>query len=452
MLLVKSLIAIKRLIYGITITIVKPLFWIFKFLFTKPLIKLYHLIFKFKKSGLAESPWHVLVKQKALHVLVFCLTLAVIVSNLVNFSTTNNNAKSQANNTIVSHLVKNEFSAINDDGVLIEEISNLKQLLASGHEKYSNLADVIQNRPWISDVSDEEPDMAYNGALVNDYPVDLSDNSSPAEPSTATPSAPVVARQEAINYTVGNGDTISSIANKFKISINTILWSNNLTAFSLIRPGDKLTILPVSGTVYTVKKGDTVGKVALKFGVEENSIFKYNNIKSANGLVIGKNIIIPGGKKIADAPVIAKQPTVSKTNNGAAAVIEKLVNPSKATESNTRLVWPTVGHRITQYYSWRHTAVDIANHVGTPLYAADDGTVIFAGWSNGYGNNVVIDHGGGMKTRYAHASKLFVKVGEKVDRGEQIAAMGSTGWSTGPHIHFEVMVNGVKLNPLNYIR
>ena len=114
--------------------------------------------------------------------------------------------------------------------------------------------------------------------------------------------------------------------------------------------------------------------------------------------------------------------------------------------------WPTVGHRITQYYSWRHTGLDIANKTGTPLYASEGGTVDYSGWSNGYGYNVLINHGGGKKTRYAHASKLYVKKGDVVSKGEAIAAMGSTGWSTGPHIHFEVIINGVKKNPLNYIK
>lgn len=447
MFLVKSLITIKRLIYGITITIVRPIFWIFKFLLTKPLIKLYHLFFKFKKSGIAESPWHVLVKQKALHVLVLCLTLIIIISNLANINKDTDNATAQANKTIVSHLAKNEFSAITDDNILIEEFANLKSIVAAGNEKYLDLSSVIMNRPWVSDVSDDSHDLAYvDGALVNYMPFSPSDGDQP----TTAAAGESANRQEIVYYTVGQGDTISSIANKFRISINTVLWSNNLTAFSLIRPGDKLTILPVSGTVYTVKSGDTVGKIARKFGVEENSIFQYNSIGSASGLVIGKTIIIPGGKKISDT-VIASRPATTKSN-GAAAVIEKLVKPGKAPASSASMVWPTVGHRISQYYSWRHTGLDVANKIGTPLYAAEAGTVEYSGWSNGYGNNVVINHGSGKKTRYAHASKLYVKVGEKVTRGEQVAAMGSTGWSTGSHIHFEVIVNGVKYNPLNYVR
>ena len=373
----------------------------------------------------------------------------MIGSNILNFNANPSNASAQASKTIVSHLIKNEFSTINDNNELIEETANLRQILASGHEKYLSLVGVIQNRPWISNLNEEDPsDLAFNNeALINNSPLSPGGNDIQLK-ANPTPDSN---RPEIIYYTVANGDTISSIANKFQISVNTILWSNNLTAFSLIRPGDNLTILPVSGTVYTVKSGDTVGRVALKFGVEESSIFQYNNIKNANGLVIGKTIIIPGGKKISDIVVVVKSPVVIKVSN-AVAVIEKLINPKKATPSGSSMLWPTEGHTITQYFSWRHTGLDIANRVGTPLYASEDGTVEFSGWSNGYGNNVVINHGGGKKTRYAHASKLFVKVGEKVDRGEQIAAMGSTGNSTGPHVHFEVMLNGVKYNPLSYIR
>lgn len=367
-------------------------------------------------------------------------------SNLINLNRASANVATEANKTIVSHLIKNEFNTISEDDTLIEESGNLRQMLAAGKEKYNGLRAII-NRPWISDDSEENTDETYaNGALINA----LSLNPGETNDNNNNPSLASASRSEIIYYTVDQGDTISSIANKFKISVNTILWSNNLTAFSLIRPGDKLSILPVSGAVYTVKSGDTVGKIALKFGVEENSIFQYNNIKSANGLVIGRTIVIPGGRKISETVAIKKINT-NKTSN-AVAVIEKLINPKKAPASNTSMAWPTEGHRISQYYSWRHTGLDIANKVGTPLYAAEAGTVEFAGWSNGYGNNILINHGGGKKTRYAHASKLFVKVGEEVDRGEQIAAMGSTGWSTGPHIHFEVMVNGVKYNPLSYIR
>ena len=118
------------------------------------------------------------------------------------------------------------------------------------------------------------------------------------------------------------------------------------------------------------------------------------------------------------------------------------------------MTWPTVGHRITQYFSWRHNGVDIGNKVGTPIYAADAGVVEIStgGWNGGYGNTILINHGGGKKTRYGHLSKLFVKAGDAVEKGENIGAMGSTGRSTGPHLHFEILINGGRYNPLNYIK
>jgi murein DD-endopeptidase MepM/ murein hydrolase activator NlpD len=143
----------------------------------------------------------------------------------------------------------------------------------------------------------------------------------------------------------------------------------------------------------------------------------------------------------------------SATSYTGVSVIKDLVNPS-AKPSTTKLAWPTSATRITQYFSWRHPGLDLAAKVGTPLYAAESGKVTISqgGYNGGYGNTIVIDHGGGMKTRYGHASKLYVKVGDTVERGEVIAAMGSTGRSTGSHLHFEVIINGTKYNPLSYIR
>jgi murein DD-endopeptidase MepM/ murein hydrolase activator NlpD len=124
-----------------------------------------------------------------------------------------------------------------------------------------------------------------------------------------------------------------------------------------------------------------------------------------------------------------------------------------AATSKVKLLWPTTQHSITQYYGWKHTGVDLDGDYTDAIYAAEDGTVVEAGWnSGGYGLQVVIDHGNGFKTRYGHSSKLFVKVGDKVTRGETIAMVGTTGRSTGTHLHFEVYLNGKRTNPLAYIR
>ncbi|MDD4271639.1 MAG: M23 family metallopeptidase, partial [Patescibacteria group bacterium] len=139
--------------------------------------------------------------------------------------------------------------------------------------------------------------------------------------------------------------------------------------------------------------------------------------------------------------------------SSAVSILKDLLKPkdSRPTASN-KLAWPTVGARLTQYFSWRHYAIDIANKTGTPIYACDAGVVEVAGWGTGYGNQIVIDHGGGRKSRYAHMSKFYVGKGEVVKKGEAIGLMGSTGWSTGPHLHFEYIINGVKYNPLNYLK
>jgi len=247
-------------------------------------------------------------------------------------------------------------------------------------------------------------------------------------------------RGEIIYYTVQNGDTISSIAKQFGVTSNTILWENNLTAYSLIRPGDKLTILPTSGIKHKIVKGENLAKIAKKYGIDAQSIIEFNKLASADDIRIGETLIIPGGKKI-----IATQPVYSYTA------------PTKSSTkvvSSGKMSWPNGCRRISQYYGWRHSGVDIACPYGTPIYAANSGRVIKAqgGWNGGYGNETIIDHGNGTQTLYGHQSVIYVKVGQYVEKGQQIGAEGSTGRSTGPHLHFEVRVGGVRTNPLYYIK
>jgi len=177
-----------------------------------------------------------------------------------------------------------------------------------------------------------------------------------------------------------------------------------------------------------------------------------NNLTA--GLKIGQQIIIPGGSPISQyVPATVTHPTTNTNYTGLSA-IRDLIKAPVARVNSSGMLWPTVGHNITQYFSWHHTAVDIANHIGTPIYAAANGVVLIAqgGWNGGYGNTILLDNGNNMRTRYGHASKLLVSPGEKVSKGQIIALMGSTGNSTGPHLHFEVVIGGVKYNPLNYVR
>lgn len=249
-------------------------------------------------------------------------------------------------------------------------------------------------------------------------------------------------RDSIIDYTVLSGDTVSSVAQKFGVSADTIRWQNNLTG-DKIKVGSTLEILPVTGVAHKVVKGDTVYSIAKKYDAEAQAIvdFPFNSFSNDETfeLAIGQTVIVPDG--------------VMPTGTGVAVPRARQLTPDAGTVvASGQFVWPTQGV-ITQRFSWYHPGIDIANP-SLPLdVAADAGTVIYAGWdTTGYGNMVLIDHGNGYKTRYGHLSQIMVISGQHVNRGDTIGRMGSTGHSTGPHTHFEIYLNGVRVNPLNYLK
>ncbi len=265
---------------------------------------------------------------------------------------------------------------------------------------------------------------SINGALVSTLPL---------------PGAELgVGRYKIIKFNIQPGDTLGGLAQKFQISQTTILIENKLTARSVLRPGDVLIILPVSGISHKVKKGDTIKKLATLYRVEPQKILDFNRLTDEN-LLVGEILIIPEGKLPATP---ATSPTQSST-----------ARPPALRVNQTGLLWPTTSRRITQYFSWRHVGIDIAAPLGTPIYATESGIVETAGWNRGgYGYQIIINHGNNLKSRYAHNSKLFVVVGQRVEKGEVISLMGSTGRSTGPHLHFEIMVGGTRVNPFLYVK
>ncbi|MBI3943297.1 MAG: peptidoglycan DD-metalloendopeptidase family protein [Chloroflexi bacterium] len=255
-------------------------------------------------------------------------------------------------------------------------------------------------------------------------------------------------RQEISTYHVQQGDTVLDIAGKFGIDSDTLISANadlqsNPNKLSI---GQELTILPVAGAVYKIGSGDTLISIAQKFKVKVEDIvnFQPNNLKTGDTLAIGQQIVVPGGK----LPEVAKpktQPAVSRSGLGSI-----VGTPASATKGTGGFIWPTRGY-ITTYFSAAHVGIDIAFPLGTPIYAADSGYVTFAGWSGGYGNLLKIDHGNGVETWYAHMNGFLVNVGQNVERGTQVGSIGLTGRTTGPHLHFEIHVNGVEQNPMGYL-
>lgn len=252
-------------------------------------------------------------------------------------------------------------------------------------------------------------------------------------------------RDKIISYTVQPGDTVSSIAAKFGISVDTIRWQNDLTSQDDIKIGETLQILPVTGISHKVQKGDTVYSIAKRYDAVPQAIvdFPYNSFVNDETfeLAIGQVVIVPDGVMPTEAPW------------SAVARVRQTTPDAGSVTASGQFIWP-VGGIITQYFSWYHPGIDIANSAAPNVLAADSGTVIGAGWldNSGYGNRVIIDHGNGYRTLYGHLSSVYVVAGQTVRRGDAIGRMGSTGRSTGIHTHFEVILNGVHINPLSVLR
>jgi LysM repeat protein len=232
-------------------------------------------------------------------------------------------------------------------------------------------------------------------------------------------------------YVVREGDTISGVAKMFKVSVNTVLWANNLTSRSVLQAGQTLVILPISGITYTIKKGDTIQGIAKTYKADANDILNYNDMTLAATLVVGQTLIIPDGELAAPTP----KPGI---HNG--KVYEPLLDNVRNLPSYPGYYMCPVGV-VTQGLHG-HNAIDVGAPSGTPIGAAAGGTVIIdkmnGGWNGGYGNYVVVSHNNGTQTLYAHMQGSAVSAGDTVVKGQTIGSVGSTGMSTGPHVHFEI--------------
>ena len=251
-------------------------------------------------------------------------------------------------------------------------------------------------------------------------------------------------RDKIITYTVEKGDTLGTIAQKFGVSEDTIEWANDLND-SNISIGDELKILPVSGIAHKVESGDTVYTIAKKYEANPQAIVDWDFNDFANpetfSLVVGQILVVPDGVKPSEVPSAPRR------------AVQFAQGPVPVASGG--FTFPMRGG-LMQYFSWFHPGIDIATSYGAPIYAAHSGTVtrVSVGtYDTGYGNNVWISKGDGVESHYAHLSTVNVSVGQRVVGGSTvIGAEGSTGRSTGPHLQFEIRVNGSLVNPLNYVQ
>lgn len=284
-------------------------------------------------------------------------------------------------------------------------------------------------------------------------------------------------RTEIEEYVVEGGDTAGTIAAKFDLRMQTLLDANDIDDPDLIKPGDTLKILPIDGVKHTWKKKDTLKKVAKRYGADIEDILDFNKLDSIDDIEVGQVLIVPDGRvpEPKPEPVVTPtftdvaavtpalqpvQPTVPETTvdttaveatpepvNDEAAAVAEAVGSNDVSAASGNLIWPTITDRISQQYGYGHTGLDIDGEFGDPIYAADNGTVVSAGWAGAYGNMVVVDHGNGVVTRYAHLQSLGVSAGQAVSQGAFLGEEGSTGNSSGSHLHYEVVVDGRFVNP-----
>jgi murein DD-endopeptidase MepM/ murein hydrolase activator NlpD len=249
---------------------------------------------------------------------------------------------------------------------------------------------------------------------------------------------------------VRDGDTLGSIAEKFVLSLETVLWANDLEETSKIKPGDVVKVPPIDGIVHTVRKGDTIYSISKKYGLGDDAAsaqgilnYPFNTFADDEtfGLAIGQLVMVPDG-------VMPEEVAASPERYA------RRLTPDAGTVSAVgSFIWPASGG-ISQGYRSYHAAIDISSRGGGAILAADSGTVVVAGWPDnyGYGNRVIIDHGNGFVTLYGHMSSVSVVAGQTVTRGSTIGMMGCTGRCSGTHLHFEIRSGGVLQNPLNYLQ
>lgn len=249
-------------------------------------------------------------------------------------------------------------------------------------------------------------------------------------------------RDRVYPHTVSEGETLASLASRYNINVDTIKWANDLKS-DIIKPGQTLDIPPVIGIVYKVVGGDNIYTIAKKYNVDAQNIvnFPFNDFADPDTfqLTPGQTLYVPDGTVVEKAaPQQSQLRYVAKAQAGV--------------QGTSSFIWPTTGS-ITTYPVWYHMALDIANSAAPAIIASDTGTITYTGClAYGYGCHIIVDHGNGYQTLYAHLSVIEASAGQVVSKGQRIGVMGSTGRSTGTHLHFEIRSGGAQQNPLGFLQ
>lgn len=316
-------------------------------------------------------------------------------------------------------------SVAKEYGVKVDDIRRANGLKLNENPKYTDIF-------YVPDNTDSVPlTLAYVNKLKK-YEADLEKQ---GKPLLLT------------EYAVKEGDSLWSIASKFDLDLDTIIGSNKISNINFLKLGTVLRIPNQDGIFVKVAKNDTVAKLADKHGSYKQAVYVANLLSDEAGLKIGNEIFLPGAK------VAAVTASAARTGSRAAK--------TTVSSSSRKFRWPVMG-KISSVFGWRrspfgrrrvfHSGLDIRAPRGRGIVAAGDGRVVHSGWMGGYGKTIVISHPGGMSTLYGHCSSLLVRNGSTVKTGQLIARVGSTGRSTGNHLHFEVRRNGTPQNPLRYLR
>lgn len=233
-------------------------------------------------------------------------------------------------------------------------------------------------------------------------------------------------------YVVRKGDALSQIADMFGVSVNTILWANDMKKTDKLKEGDLLFILPVSGVKHIVKKGQTLASIAKLYKVDILTITSFNGLGTDVKLAVGDELIIPDAQMPND--------DVPKKNAPSSPQVPTYTGALKNLSNYFINPVPELKRRSQNLHGPGNRGVDLAAPTGTRILASAEGKVLLArtGYNGGYGNMVIIQHPNGAKTLYGHMSKIITKNGAQVAQGELIGYVGNTGRSTGPHLHFEV--------------